>query len=264
MQKKFGNARATDITLQEARDFSQEDLIPHQDMVVTLSERGFVKRVPTHIYTSQHRGGVGKIVMTTRDEDSVRFLLAADTHDTLLFFTNRGKVFSIRCHEVPQDISRIGKGTAIINLLPIVDKEKVTAVVDVREFREGDYLVMATAQGEAKKVAIEAFSQVRSSGLIAFDLPENDSLVEAAIVTDEDEIIMVSNRGQSIRFYTSELRASQRSSGGVCGFKLAEGDYVVSLSVVKPGAYLLVATELGFGKITELSHYPLPARCWRG
>jgi DNA gyrase subunit A len=264
LKDKYANARATEITRQEARDFSEEDLIPHQDMVVTLSERGFIKRVPTHIYASQHRGGVGKIVMTTRDEDSVRFLMSADTHDALLFFTNRGKVFSIKCHEVPQDISRIGKGTAVINLFPIVDREKVTAVVDVRGFRSGDFLVMATSGGEVKKVAIEAFSQVRSSGLLAFDLPEKDSLVEAAMVTDEEEVIMVSKSGQSIRFTASELRASQRASGGVCGFKLEDDDQVVSLSVVKPAGYLLVATELGFGKITPLTQYPLQHRAGSG
>jgi len=264
IKDKYANTRATEITRQEARDFSEEDLIPHQDMVVTLSERGFIKRVPAHIYASQHRGGVGKIVMTTREEDSVRFLLSADTHDALLFFTNRGKVFSIKCHEVPQDISRIGKGTAVINLFPIVDREKVTAVVDVRGFRAGDFLVMATSGGEVKKVAIEAFSQVRSSGLLAFDLPENDSLVEAAMVTDEEEVIMISHSGQSIRFLASELRASQRASGGVCGFKLEDNDQVVSLSVVKPEGYLLVATELGFGKITPLAQYPLQHRAGSG
>jgi DNA gyrase subunit A len=264
IKDKYANTRATEITRQEARDFSEEDLIPHQDMVVTLSERGFIKRVPAHIYASQHRGGVGKIVMTTREEDSVRFLLSADTHDALLFFTNRGKVFSIKCHEVPQDISRIGKGTAVINLFPIVDREKVTAVVDVRGFQAGDFLVMATSGGEVKKVAIEAFSQVRSSGLLAFDLPEKDSLVEAAMVTDEEEVIMISHNGQSIRFLASELRASQRASGGVCGFKLEDDDQVVSLSVVKPEGYLLVATELGFGKITPLEQYPLQHRAGSG
>jgi DNA gyrase subunit A len=264
LKDKFANERATDITRQEALSFSQEDLIPHQGMIVTLSERGFVKRVPAQTYALQHRGGRGIIAMTTRDEDAVRFLLSADTHDALLFFTNRGKVFSIKCHEVPLDVSRIGKGTAVINLFPITEGEKVTAVIDVHSFRSSDFLIMATSRGEVKKVAIEAFSQVRSSGLIAVDLPENDSLVEAAMATDENEVIMISQMGQSIRFDVSELRASQRASGGVSGFKLDAEDCVVSLDVVNPQGYLLVATALGFGKITPLTDYPHQHRSGSG
>jgi DNA gyrase subunit A len=264
LKNKYANARTTDITQQEALSFSDEDLIPHQDMVVTISERGFVKRVPTQTYNLQHRGGRGIIAMTTREEDAVRFLLSADTHDTLLFFTDRGKVFSIKCHEIPLDISRIGKGTAIVNLIPIAPGEKVTAVVDVNSFRPGDFLIMATSKGEVKKVAIDAFSQIRSSGLIAVDLPENDSLIAATLANDENEIIMISQVGQSIRFNVSELRASQRASGGVLGFKLDDKDRVVSLDVVDPQGYLLVATTLGFGKITPLTEYPNQHRAGSG
>lgn len=264
LKNKYANARTTDITQQEALSFSDEDLIPHQDMVVTISERGFVKRVPTQTYNLQHRGGRGIIAMTTREEDAVRFLLSADTHDTLLFFTDRGKVFSIKCHEIPLDISRIGKGTAIVNLIPIAPGEKVTAVVDVNSFRPGDFLIMATSKGEVKKVAIDAFSQIRSSGLIAVDLPENDSLIAATLANDENEIIMISQMGQSIRFNVSELRASQRASGGVLGFKLDDKDRVVSLDVVDPQGYLLVATTLGFGKITPLTEYPNQHRAGSG
>jgi DNA gyrase subunit A len=264
LKEKFANERATDITAEEAREFSEEDLIPHQDMVVTLSERGFVKRVPAKSYALQHRGGRGIIGMTTHEEDAVRYLLAADTHDTLLFFTNRGKVFSVKCHEVPLDISRISKGTAVINLFPITQGEKVTAVVDIHSFKDAEFLVMGTSKGEVKKVGVECFAQVRSSGLLAFDLPPNESLVAAALGTDDREVIMVSAEGQSIRFAISELRASQRASGGVDGFKIEEDDEVVSLDIVKPEGYLLVATRFGFGKITHLEEYPSQHRAGSG
>jgi DNA gyrase subunit A len=233
-------------------------------MVVTLSERGFVKRVPAHAYVLQHRGGRGIIGMSTREEDAVRFLLAADTHDAILFFTNKGRVFSIKCHEVPLDISRISKGTAVVNLFPINPLERVTAVVPVRSFDKGVFLVMATTMGEAKKVSIEAFSSVRSSGLLAMDLDKSDSLVAAALGTDDKEVIMVSRNGQSIRFPVSELRDSLRASGGVDGFKMIGDDQVVSLDIVNPDGYLLVVTAGGFGKITSLSEYPIQHRAGSG
>lgn len=264
LREKFANERATDITSEEAKDFSEEDLIPHQDMVVTLSERGFVKRVPAKSYALQHRGGRGIIGMTTHEEDAVRFLLASDTHHTLLFFTNRGKVFSVKCHEVPLDISRISKGTAVVNLFPISGGEKVTALVAVKNFKDAEFLVMATARGEVKKVGIDAFAQVRSSGLIAMDLPPADNLVSASLATDDHEVIMVSAEGQSIRFAVSELRASLRASGGVSGFKIDDSDRVVGMDIVKPEGFLLVATVLGFGKITGLKEYPSQHRAGSG
>jgi len=264
LSAKFSNPRVTDITHEESQGFSEEDLIAHQDMVVTLSERGFVKRVPAHAYVLQHRGGRGIIGMSTREEDAVRFLLAADTHDAILFFTNKGRVFSIKCHEVPLDISRISKGTAVVNLFPINPLEKVTAVVPVRGFKQGTFLVMVTAMGEAKKVSIEAFSSVRSSGLLAMDLDKNDSLVAAALGTDDNDVIMISRNGQSIRFPVSELRDSLRASGGVDGFKLIGDDQVVSLDIVNPEGYLLVVTAGGFGKITALSEYPVQHRAGSG
>ena len=261
---KYGNARATEITGQESTGFSEEDLIAHQDMVVTLSDRGFVKRVPAQAYALQHRGGRGIIGMSTREEDAVRFLLTADTHDAMLFFTNKGRVFSIKCHEIPLDISRISKGIAVVNLFPINPAEKVTAVVPVKTFKPGTFLIMATSMGEAKKVAVDAFSSVRSSGLLAMDLSKNDSLIGATMGTDDNEVIMVSKDGQSIRFPVNELRDSLRASGGVDGFKLGEKDQVVSLDVVNPKGYLLVVTSGGYGKITALEEYPVQHRAGSG
>ncbi len=264
LKSKSGNARQTEISVQEALDFSEEDLIPHQRMVVTLSERGFVKRVPAKAFTSQHRGGKGIIGMVTRELDAVRFLVVGDTHDTLLFFTDKGKVFSIKCHEVPLDLSRISKGMAAVNLFPIAGGEKVTAVVAVNKFKEDNFLLMATANGEVKKTSADSFSAVRSSGLIAMDLSKGDSLVAVCQGKETDDVLLITQKGQSIRFPISELRTSLRASGGVCGIKLEEGDKVVSMDVAQPNSYVLTVTSGGHGKLTPIEDYPLQHRAGSG
>jgi len=231
---------------------------------VTLSNRGFVKRVPSHKYKLQHRGGKGIIGMVTREKDAVRLLVVADTHDNLLFFTNRGKVFCIRCHEIPADSSRTAKGMAVINLFPITENEKITAMVAVAEFKPDDYLLMATYRGEIKKTAADKFASVRSSGLIAMDLEAGDELVAVGLATDQSDVILVTQKGQSIRFAVSTLRASSRTSGGVCGIRLASDDRVVSMDVAFPGAFLLVITAGGFGKLTLVGEYPRQRRAGSG
>ena len=264
LESKFDNPRRTEISVQEALDFNEEDLIPHQRMVVTLSERGFVKRVPSKAYTLQHRGGKGIIGMITREQDAVRFLVVADTHDNLLFFTDRGKVFSLKCYELPADSSRIAKGMAVINLFPIVEGEKVTAVVAVSEFTSGGYMLMATSGGEIKKTAVESFSSVRSSGLIAVDLDKGDSLVAARLAMDKDDVILVTNRGQSVRFPVSELRASLRASGGVRAIRLGKDDRVIGMGIIQPDAFVLVVTAGGHGKLTPVEDYPRQHRAGSG
>jgi DNA gyrase subunit A len=264
LKSKFSNPRQTEISLQEVLDFSEEDLIPHQRMVVTLSERGFVKRVPSKAFTLQHRGGKGIIGMVTREQDAVRFLVVADTHDNLLFFTNRGRVFSLKCHEIPADSSRIAKGMAVINLFPIADGERVTAIVSVNEFRPGNYLLMATNRGEIKKTSVDSFSSVRSSGLIAMDLAKADSLVAACLAVEQDDVILVTQQGQSVRFPVSELRASLRASGGVRAIKLAPGDMVVGMDITPPDAFVLVVTAGGYGKLTPVVSYPRQHRAGSG
>jgi len=264
LKTKSGNPRKTDISVQEALDFSEEDLIPHQRMVVTLSERGFVKRVPSKAYTLQHRGGKGIIGMVTRELDAVRFLVVGDTHDNLLFFTNKGKVFRTKCHEVPVDMSRISKGMAAVNLFPIAEGERVTAVVAVSEFKEDNFLLMATANGEVKKTAVDSFSAVRSSGLIAMDLTKGDNLVAVCQGKESDDVLMITQKGQSIRFPISELRTSLRASGGVCGIKLEEGDRVVSMDVAQSGSFVLTVTTGGHGKLTPIEDYPLQHRAGSG
>ncbi|MFH1639492.1 MAG: DNA gyrase subunit A [Chloroflexota bacterium] len=257
MKSKYGDDRRTEISGQAEMKFAEEDLIPHERVVVTLSNRGFVKRVPADKYRPQHRGGKGIIGMVTREEDAVRILVVADTHDNLIFFTNEGRVFSLKCHEVPSDISRVSKGTAVINLFPALkEAERVTAMVALTGFKADDYLLMATRQGEIKKTAADNFAVVRSSGLIAMDLAKGDELIGACFATDQDDIIMVTEQGQSIRFAISTLRSSSRMSGGVRGIRLSKDDRLVSVDQAGQDAFLLVVTSGGSGKLTPVGEYP--------
>ena len=264
LKSKYDEPRRTEITEQGEVQFREEDLIPHQRMVVTLSERGYIKRVPARVYTPQHRGGKGIIAMVTREGDPVRLLTVADTHDIMFFFTNRGKVFCLKCHELPADSSRVAKGMAVVNLFPVIERERVTAMVAVTDFTPDTYMLMGTYQGEIKKTAVDKFASVRSSGLIAMDLAEGDELVAACLATDKDDVILVTQKGQSIRFAVSPLRASSRTSGGVRAIRLAAGDHVVSMDKVGTDAYLLVVTAGGFGKLAALSQYPRQHRAGGG
>ncbi|MDD5703148.1 MAG: DNA gyrase C-terminal beta-propeller domain-containing protein, partial [Dehalococcoidales bacterium] len=183
-----------------------------------------------------------------------------DTHDSLLFFTNRGKVFHLKCHEIPADASRTAKGLAIVNLFPITEGERVTAVVSVTDFKPNHFLLMATEKGEIKKSSLEFFDSIRSSGIIAMDLEEGDELVAAGLATDADDVVLITEQGQSIRFSVKTLRSSSRTSGGVRGIRLDEVDQVVSMSVVVPDAYLLVVTINGYGKLTSIENYKKQSR----
>jgi len=264
LKSKYGDPRRTEISEQGEVEFHEEDLVPHQRVVVTLSNRGFVKRVPSQLYTPQHRGGKGIIGMVTRENDAVRLLVVADTHDSLLFFTNRGKVFRLKCYEIPAGSSRTARGLAVINLFPIAEGERVTDVVAVTDFSADTYLLMATRSGEVKKTASEKFVVVRSSGLIAMDVEKGDELVAARLATDQDDVIMVTERGQSVRFVVSSLRTSLRTSGGVRGIRLPSGDQLVGMEVAYPEGFLLVVTANGFGKLTPVSSYPQQHRGGRG
>jgi len=264
LKEKFGDERRTEISEEEITEFREEDLIPHQRVVVTLSNRGFVKRVASRSYRSQHRGGRGIIGMVTREADAVRLLVVADTHDHVLFFTNRGRVFYLKCHEIPGDSSRATKGTAVINLFSVAEKERVTAMVALPDFEKGSYLLMATRLGEVKKTTADKFAVVRSSGLIAMDLEEGDELVSARLATDKDDMLLVTREGQAIRFAVKDLRAASRTSGGVRGIRLSSKDQVVAMDVVRPKSYVLVATSGGFGKLTPVEAYPKQHRAGGG
>jgi DNA gyrase subunit A len=264
LKSQYADPRRTEISEKEVAEFREEDLIPHQGVVVTLSNRGFVKRVAARSYRSQHRGGKGIIGMVTREADAVRLLAVADTHDNLLFFTNRGRVFHLRCYEIQADSSRVAKGTAVVNLFSIAGDEKVTAMVALADFTLGAYLLMATRYGEIKKTPVDSFASVRSSGLIAMDLEPGDELVAACLATDQDDVLLVTEQGQAIRFAASELRAVSRTGGGVCGIRLSPGDQVVAMDIVYPDAYVLAVTTGGFGKLTPVAAYPRQHRAGGG
>jgi DNA gyrase subunit A len=264
MKSEFSNPRRTEISEQPVLAFSEEDLIPHQRVVVTVSNRGFIKRVPSRVYTPQHRGGKGIIGMITREKDAVMLLTVADTHDNLLFFTSRGKVFHLKCHEITADSSRLAKGIAIVNLFPIADTERVTTMVAFSEFRTDVFLLMATRYGETKRTAVDKFATVRNSGLIAMDLASGDELVSSCLATAQDNIILATQQGQSIMFPVSGLRTSSRTSGGVRGIRLSPNDGVVSMDTAHPDSFFLVVTRGGFGKLTPISQYPLQHRAGSG
>jgi len=264
LKSKYSDPRRTEISEEGVVEFNEEDLVPHQRVVVTLSNRGFVKRVPSRSYKPQHRGGKGIIGMVTREADAVRLLTVADTHDNLLLFTNQGKVFSIRCYEIPADSSRTAKGIAVVNLFPITESERITAMVAVADFSPDTYLLVATRRGEIKKTALDRFASVRSSGLIAMDLEEGDELVAASLATDRDDVILITQKGQSIRFAVSSLRATSRTSGGVCGIRLMPDDQVVGMDIAYPDNFLLVVTTGGFGKLTPVGDYPRQHRAGSG
>ncbi len=263
IKSKYGDERRTSIVEQGALEFTEEDLIPHERVAVTLSSRGFVKRIPSKTYPTQHRGGVGRIGQVTRDTDAVMLLVVADTHDDLFFFTDRGKVFYLKCHEVPA-ASRTSKGLAIINLLSIAEGERVTSMAATTGLMPDAYLVMATKLGEIKKTSLDKFAAVRSSGLISMDLEPGDELISTCIARDEDDVVLVTRKGQSICFGVSSLRAASRTSGGVRAIRLAGGDEVVSMDRVDQEAFLLVVSEGGYGKITPLDRYPRQHRAGMG
>jgi len=264
LKSKYGDPRRTELSVQGEVDFNEADLIPHQRVVVTLSNRGFVKRVPATSYTPQHRGGKGIMGQPTRENDAVRLLVVADTHDSLLFFTNRGKVFCLKCYEIPAGSSRTAKGMAVINLFPIAEGETVTDVMAVAEFKPESYLLMASRRGEIKKTLLTSFAAVRSNGIIAMGVEAGDELLAARIARDDEDVILVTQKGLSIRFVVSSLRPSSRTSGGVRAIRLAPEDSAVSMDKVQVDASLLVVTTGGFGKLTQLAQYTQQHRGGKG
>ncbi|GHO44709.1 DNA gyrase subunit A [Ktedonospora formicarum] len=255
LQEKYGDARRSEIEAAEIGSFKDEDLIPNEEVVVTLTEKGYIKRLPSATYRAQRRGGRGVTGMGTREDDIVRHLLVPHTHDSLLFFTDRGRVFQLRVYELP-DTSRTARGEHLINLIAIEQRERVTAIVYVPKGQPHEYLVVATKKGEVKKTTMSEFEVVRRSGLIAMNLEEDDELIGAKLVQANDDVLLITSQGQAIRFGVDQLRSASRTSGGVRGIRLADNDTVVSLNTVFPDGELLVVTEHGYGKRTPISEYP--------
>jgi DNA gyrase subunit A len=258
VKKKYGDERRTQIVEQEAVDFSQEDLIPHQETVVTLSTRGYIKRVPLEIYRAQGRGGRGKIGVAKREGDPVRHIAVADTHQSLLFFTDRGRVYQVKTYELP-DESRQARGIPLINIIYLEQDERVTAVVTT-DGGDQEFLVMATELGEVKKTALSEFAAVRRNGLITMDLEPGDALVAADLARGDDHLVLVTAAGQALRFPVRQLRSASRQSGGVRGIRLGKGDRVVGMEVARPNQQLLVVSSKGYGKRTTFEEYPTQGR----
>jgi DNA gyrase subunit A len=259
LKEKYGDPRRTEIVDTEATDFTEEDLIPNDEVVVMLTQNGYVKRMATGQYRAQRRGGRGSRGMTTHEDDAVGHLLAVRAHDSLLFFTNRGRVFQLKAYGLP-DVGRNAKGDHIRNLIGIDQNETVTAVVSVPKFVARDYMVMATRRGEVKKTSLDEFAVVRSLGLIAMDLEPGDELIGARLVGADDQVLLATEHGQAIRFEVQELRSASRTSGGVRGIRLDESDNVVSLCAIIPDSELLVVTTRGYGKRTPVGEYPTHGR----
>jgi len=263
LKSKYGDSRRTVVKTEEIEEFRTEDLVPHEAMVVTLTNKGFIKRIPASTYRLQHRGGKGIMGMVTRGGDTVTHILVADTHDNLFFFTSVGKVYRLKCHEVPEDSSRTAKGIALVNLLPINLEDEVTVLLAIASFPSNKFLLMATKGGVIKKTALGEFASIRRSGIIAIRLRNEDKLTSAGVVADEDEAILVSRNGKAIRFQVKGLRIASRTSGGVRGIRLVD-DYVVGMGIVLPDAYVLTVTEKGFGKLTPIKNYPVHNRGSKG
>jgi DNA gyrase subunit A len=257
LKRKYAGERRTRVADDSSREMTDEDLIADEDVVVTISGRGYIKRQPVATYRRQHRGGKGIIGHVTREEDAVEHLLVANTHDWALFFTNRGRVFSAKVHAVP-DASRQAKGIPIINLPGVqVDSGEVPmATITLPNFEPGHYLVMATRRGIIKKTPLEQFERVRSTGIIAITIDDADELAWVDTSTGEDDIIIATALGKIARFNEHDVRPMGRPAGGVIGIRLAkQDDYVVGMSVVDPEADLLVLTETGYGKRVRLAEF---------
>ena len=262
VKEAFGDERRTAI-VDRAEDISIEDLIVEEDMVVTVSHEGYIKRNPITLYRAQHRGGKGKVGTTTRDEDFVEALFVASTHSHILFFTTIGKVYRIKVHELPQG-GRSAKGRPVVNLLQLQDGEKVSAFLPVREFQEGRYVIFATRRGLVKKTDLMAYSSPRVTGIRAIALEENDSLIGVQLTDGDQDILLSTMDGQSIRFKEGQVRPTGRDTMGVIGIRLEEDDQVVSMEVLHPGASILTVSDKGMGKRTGIDEYRSQGRGGRG
>lgn len=261
--EKYGDDRRTQIVHEASGDLSDEDLFADEALLITITERGYVKRVDAKTYRSQRRGGRGVIGHSTREEDEVLMMFPARTFDTILFFSDRGKVYSEKAYQIP-DAGRTAKGISIINVLSLAPNETITAAVAVPDFDEAQYCTMMTRRGRIKRVALSEFAAVRPSGLIAIGLADDDELGWVRTTSGDEEIIIISARGQALRFNENEVRPMGRPAQGVNGIRLRPNDKVVGMEVVEPGGDLLVVTTNGFGKRTSLDEYTSKGRATMG
>jgi DNA gyrase subunit A len=262
LRKRFADERRTQI-ISETADLSVEDLIAEEDMVVTISHEGYIKRNPASLYRSQRRGGKGVVGAATKEEDFAEHLFVSSTHSFLLFFTTIGRVYWMKVHEIPQS-GRTTKGKAIVNLLPLREREKISAYLPVREFQDGYFIVFATRKGLVKKTELMAYANPRRDGIIALAIEEDDEVIGVRLTDGKQEILLSTKKGQAIRFSEEEVRPTGRGTYGVKGITLEEGDGVVSLEILSKGATLLTVSSGGYGKRSEVDEYRLQSRGGKG
>ncbi len=262
VKAQFGDERRTEI-VEATRELTLADMIVEEDMVVTISNSGYIKRNPISLYQSQRRGGKGKTGMGTKDEDFVSHMFVASTHHTFLFFTNRGKVYWCKVYDIPQ-AGRASRGKAIVNLLNFEEDEHMTTVLAVPDFDPGHYVLMATQNGTVKKTDIMAFSRPRAGGIIALDLVKGDELIAVRVTDGTQNVFIGSAMGKSIRFHESDIRPSGRIARGVRGMRLSENDRIVGMEALRFGQTLFAVTENGYGKRTSIDEYPVHNRGGKG
>ena len=262
IRRRFADPRRTEIT-KIVEDIDMDDIIQEEDMVVTCTHHGYIKRIAEATYRTQRRGGVGISAGATREEDFLEDIFVTSTHSYIMFFTNKGRAFRIKCYSIPE-ASRTAKGTPIVNLLQLQTGEFVTAAFPIGRQTEGGYLVLCTRQGVIKKTPLSDFSNIRKGGLIAQNLREGDELISVALSAGDDEFIIGTRDGMSIRFSEQDVRSMGRNASGVRAIKLSEGDCVVDMSMVKPGSCVIAITENGMGKRTEEDAYRVQGRAGKG
>ncbi len=262
IKEKFNDERRTSFENDE-EDIDVEDLIPQEDVVITITHVGYVKRIPANTYKSQKRGGKGISAHATRENDFVEHLFMCSTHSYILFFTNKGKAYRLKAYEVPE-AGRTAKGTAIVNILPTDPDEKITAVIPVQEFNEDNFLVMATRNGIIKKTALTEYDSSRKTGIIGINLAEDDELISVKLTDGTKNIIMGTESGLAITFNESDLRPIGRVSMGVKGINLMDGDRLIGMDIAEDGKHILSVTQNGFGKLTKVGLYPIQKRAGKG
>ncbi len=263
LAEKYGDDRRTKIATDAKEELHEEDLVHDEAVLISLTERGYVKRMAASAFKSQSRGGRGVIGHITKDEDEVVMLIPARSLDTMLFFSDKGKVYSEKVYQIP-DADRAAKGIPLVNVLSLDANERVTAAIAVSNFESHNYCMLATVRGKVKRVDMEEFASVRPSGLIAMTLEEGDELGWARLTSGKDEIIIVTENGQALRFSETAVRSMGRAAAGVQGIRLAKGDAVTSMTVVQPNGSLLIVTTNGYGKQTPLKDYPVKGRATGG
>ena len=262
VRENYGDERKTEITASQL-DLSMEDLITEEDRVVTISHGGYAKSQPLTDYQAQRRGGMGKAAATVKDEDMVEHLLVASSHDTLLCFTSRGKVYWLRVFNIPL-ASRTSRGKPIVNILPLEEGERITSLLPVREYTQGHFIFMATAMGTVKKTSLTSFSRQRSVGLRAIELDEGDTLIGTAQTDGQRDIMLFSSSGKVIRFHETDVREMGRTARGVRGMRLKEGQQLIALIIPEDGRQVLTVSENGYGKRTHSEEFPVYGRGGQG